>query len=133
MKRGTKPLRTRSNLQASKGLARKPLAPMSKKRKAEAPERARVRAVVIARDGGCRAAVLLPGRCRSPFRDRPPLEVHEVESRARRPGSHLDPDLCVALCQFHHDMVTEDRDGIATKAGLLRSNSTGVDNSQGTP
>lgn len=83
----------------------------SAKRKAEAPLRAGVRERVHERDGGCQAAVKIPGHvCASPFPDRPRLEVHEVEARGVHPGSHLVDDLCVLLCQAGHDAATEDPD-----------------------
>lgn len=83
----------------------------SPRRIAEADQRADVRAEVQARDRVCQASVLIPGhRCSSPFSTRPRLEVHEVESRGAHPGSHLNPDLCVLLCQGAHDAATADPD-----------------------
>lgn len=93
---------------------------MSEKRKAEKPKRDRVRQEVIARDGGCVARGLLPGRCASPFPDRPPLEVHEVISRGRWAKGYLVADNCRALCQVHHDLVTAEPD-LAEKVGLSAS------------
>lgn len=84
--------------------SRKPLPAKSKKRVAEDPERARVRQVVLDRDQGCMGRGILPGRCWHP-RDEP-LDVHEVESRGTHPGSHLDPEVCLALCRGHHQWVT---------------------------
>lgn len=37
---------------------------------------------------------------------RPCLEVHETEQRSTHPGSHLNPEVTVALCQVHHDFCT---------------------------
>lgn len=120
-------LRARSNLQATKAPERRTrIAPESKKRKSEKPRRATVRATVIARDRGCRAAGLLPGRCRSPFPDRPELEVHEVIPRSLWGPGYLVVSNCVALCQFHHDLVTED-DALARSVGLSAPFPTGVD------
>ena len=34
------------------------------------------------------------------------LEVHEIAARGTHPDSHLDPDLCVAACPYHHDRLT---------------------------
>lgn len=84
---------------------RKAIPQESAKRKAERPIRAEVRAQVIARDGGCRARGIAPGRCEG-RPGRAPLEVHEVQGRGVRPGGHLDPENCLALCPGHHDWVT---------------------------
>ena len=86
--------------------SRRRLPARSKKRIAEAPTRAAVRAEVLDRDRGCRARGIAPGPCAA-RPGRAPLEVHEVVSRARRPGGHLDPENCLALCPGHHDWVTE--------------------------
>ena len=88
-------------------LRRAPIRPASPKRRAEAPQRAAVRELVLARDGGCvPAARGMPGPCGS-RPGRPSLEVHEIAARGTAPGSHLDPDLCVATCPAHHDQITE--------------------------
>jgi 5-methylcytosine-specific restriction endonuclease McrA len=92
---------------ARKPARRKPLPWKSEKRRLEAGEREHVRLAVIRRDGGCVAIRRgAPGPCRSPWADRPELEVHEVKSRGRG-GSYLDPGNCVAVCQSHHDWITE--------------------------
>lgn len=124
------PLRARSTLKSTKRLDRgKPLAPRSEKRKAEAPRRAKVRATVLARDKGCRAFGLAPGPCRSPFPDRPPLEVHEVIPRSLWAAGYLVVSNCVAVCQVHHDWIT-DHDPAARALGLSASFTTGVDDRQ---
>lgn len=86
-----------------RGLARRVgLAPMSAKRKAEAPARAAVVAEVLARDGQrCRAAGLAPGPCGGP------LDVHEVIPRSVRPGAHLDPTGATTICRTCHQWVTD--------------------------
>lgn len=99
---------------------RQRLPAMSEKRKAEKPKRDRVRQEVLARDGGCTGRGVLPGRCASPFPDRPRLEVHEVISRGRWAKGYLVPENCRALCQVHHDWVTEHPDE-AEKEGFLAS------------
>ena len=112
MRRGG-PLRRTARLQgdpekvrAWRDRSRKPIPQVSARRLAERPERARVRAEVLKRDGGCRGRGLIPGRCGSPWPDRPPLEVHEVISRGQWARGYLVPENCLALCQVHHDWVT---------------------------
>lgn len=111
----------------------------SAKRRKEQAERARVRQIVLERDRGCRAARLRPDpdgpechpwptRCRSPFFDRPRLEVHEIVSRGQWPAGYLEPSNCLALCQVHHDWVT-DNPAAAKALGLRKARdlTTGVD------
>lgn len=86
-------------------LRRTRLQPVSRKRLDQAPARAAVRALVIARQGGrCGAIGLIDHRCAS-FPGRQALEVHEVVSRGAG-GDWLDPANCVALCPVAHDLVT---------------------------
>lgn len=101
--------------------ARKPIAARSAKRKAEAPERARVREQVLDRDGHrCTMFGLAPGPCGSPFPWRPPLEVHEVIPRGRWRAGYLVVSNCVTGCQLHHDWVTS-HPVEATALGLMAS------------
>lgn len=93
---------------------------MSPKRRRQLAERARVRDIVLERDGGCRAQGA-PGRCGT-LPGRPLMEVHEIESRGRNPHAWLDPDLCVAICPRHHDWVTE-HPADAEKLGLYQRTS----------
>lgn len=88
--------------------ARRPLPAQSAKRKAEQRARAEVRAETLARAGWtCQGPSFgLPETCRMVSMDRPVLEVHEVAQRSTHPGSHLDVEVTVALCQLHHDMVS---------------------------
>lgn len=87
-------------------LRRTPLRSASPKRLAEAPERAAVRDLVLARDRTCVPAQRgMPGDCET-LPGRAPLEVHEIAARGTHPGSHLDPDLCVATCPKHHDQIS---------------------------
>lgn len=84
---------------------RAPLAPESAKRRKERPTRAAVRLAVFERQyGECLARtrrLVAEVECAGPF------EVHEVWTRGRFPGSHLDPALCVGLCRAHHRWATE--------------------------
>ncbi len=88
--------RSRSNLPAQ-----------SAKRKREAPQRKAVREVVLARDQGCQARGIVPGRCWHPRGE--PLDVHEVISRGLWAAGYLDPGNCLALCRGHHEWVTAHR------------------------
>lgn len=106
--------------------SRKPIPQVSARRLAERPEREAVRVEVLRRDGGCRGRGILPGRCGSPWRGRPPLEVHEVVSRGRWASGYLVAANCLTLCQVHHDWVTT-HPTEATEAGFSASLSTGVD------
>ena len=84
------PLKRRTRLRA-----------MSAKRRRDLEARALVREHVLARDYGCRVAVLLPDiTCHGR------LEVHEVVPRARDPHAWLDPSKCIAVCSAHHRWVT---------------------------
>lgn len=97
-----KPLGRRSSIQPGGTLKRSILAPASQKTKDERPQRQAVIALVHERDDEqCQAAELVPS---VPCSGR--LDVHEIYTRARFPGSHLHPDLCVCLCRGHHCYVT---------------------------
>lgn len=85
---------------------RKPLKPESDKRKAERPERQRVREITISRAFyGCELRDRVPDvKCWHP--DGPnKLDVHEIEARGTSPGSHLDEDNTIAVCRSHHDWI----------------------------
>lgn len=118
--RGRGPKADPATTRAWQDRSRQKLPAMSPRRKAEKPKRDRVRQEVLARDGGCVARGVLPGRCASPFPDRPPLEVHEVISRGRWAKGYLVADNCRALCQVHHDLVTAEPI-LAEKVGLSAS------------
>lgn len=47
-------------------------------------------------------------------------DAHEVISRGRRPGSHLEPELVVLVCRGHHDFITayQDSDPRVREHGL---------------
>lgn len=92
-----------AKVKAWRDRSRKRIPPRSKRRIEEAPERARVRQVVLDRDQGCMGRGILPGRCWHP-RDEP-LDVHEVLARGPG-GDYLDPENCLALCRGHHQWVT---------------------------
>ncbi len=102
----------------------KPLRSVSVRRLSERETRALVRQEVLERDhyrcvGPDRG---LPDRCASPFAHRPALEVHEVEQRSTHPGSHLRPEVCVTLCQHHHDLCTSpsgDLRELVERVGLI--------------
>lgn len=79
-------------------MRRVPLKQISDKRRREGPEREAVRNEVLARAGWrCQAAALVPDvACAGP------LDVDEIVLRSGRPGGHLDPANCQALCRAHH-------------------------------
>lgn len=95
--------RVRSDAGRSRGLRAQ-----SPKRSAERVERDMVRDFVIKRDGEtCQGAARgLPYRCGT-LPGRTGWEVHEFRQRSTHPGSHLNPDDCVALCAVHHDFCTD--------------------------
>ena len=110
---------------------RKPLPYRSVRRLSETEARDAVRAEVLERDRWTCVAPArgLPGRCQSPHPGRPVLEVHEVEARGTHPGSHLRAEVCVTLCQSHHDACTSpsgDLRVLVEAVGLLVRNSTAV-------
>lgn len=118
---GTQPI------QGGRKLQSRPLRSQSDKRRSEAAARAQVRIDVLARDGECIPAKRgMPGACEV-YPGRAPLEVHEIAARGTHPGSHLDPDLCVAACPKHHDQITDasgDLLALARKLDLRRRPTT---------
>lgn len=73
---------------------------MSKKRRRQLKARARVREVVIDRDQDCRARHMIPGvECSGG------VAVHEIRRRAQDRSAWLNADLCVALCDAHHEHI----------------------------
>lgn len=113
MKRG-KPLERRTPLKAKTGLKAKPQAPkprsqikpVSDKRRAEAAERAQVRAITISRAFyGCELRDRVPDvKCWHPDGPRG-LDVHEKAARSTAPGGHLDENNTIAVCRSHHDWI----------------------------
>lgn len=79
---------------------------MSERRRAEAPERAAVREIVLVRAGRqCEAIDLVPEvSCWHPD-GRGALDVHEIVPRSAWRAGYLDPDNCLALCRAHHDWI----------------------------
>jgi len=101
---------------------RSPLRPVSPKRRAALPERAKVREEVLERDDwrcqfwinrGFSAAMMqvVPTACGGP------LDVHEIIPRSADPTAWLRPEACVALCRRHHSWVT-DNPTLAHEIGL---------------
>ncbi len=82
-------------------MKRSRLRPVSDKRLAERDERNVVREIALRRAMyRCSAPGAFGIRCAGP------IDVHELQSRGVRPGGHLDPDNCIALCRAHHEHVT---------------------------
>lgn len=109
-----KPLERGKPLLRGKPMPREPkrLAPTSKKRRADLPERAKVRAAVLARDRECRGRGLTPVACTVWSSD-----VHELKRGANRASCWLDPARCIGLCRTCHDWVT-DQPKLARPLGL---------------
>lgn len=78
------------------------LKPVSAKRRAEAPARARVVAVTKERAGHrCEARELVPEvECGGQF------DTDEIKGRGVNPGGHLDDTNTQLLCRRHHDWKT---------------------------
>ena len=92
---------------------RRPLPRESVKHRRQRRQRAVVVAEVLERDGRCVAAELVPSiACRGA------LVAHEPPQRSVVPGSHLDPELCVAICSAHHDWA-HDHIAEAREVGLI--------------
>jgi hypothetical protein len=107
-----------------------PLRVMSLKRLRERPQREAVIAEVIARDGpGCYAQRVLVARLDAALENGWPLtcahppgkryDAHEIQTRARRPGAHLDASNVRLVCRKHHDWI-DTHQITATTLGLLR-------------
>ena len=75
---------------------------MSKKRAAQAEERAACRQAVLLRDRVCRGRGATRVQCAVT-----PSEVHELGRGSYRSSCWLDPELCIALCRPCHQWVTE--------------------------
>ena len=115
MKRST-PLRTDPQRRlAWLRASRKPLPPVSPRRKAERPQRDAVRAAVLERDGGCQAAHLFDTPCVAPF------DTHEVVRRSAWSGGYLVEPNCILLCRRHHEVATVNP-LLAERLGLSRTN-----------
>lgn len=91
---------------------RKALPKQSARRKSEVPERRRVNALVVERDGGCVPKMRgMPGDCLGP------LAAHELVKRSAG-GDYLDPENCVAACSYHNGRI-EDYPNEARGLGLV--------------
>lgn len=92
----------------------KPLAKMSKKRRAEYAERMNLRRDVFEEaDYRCQAASLVPQVvCFGG------LDAHETTPRATHPGSHLRRENVLAICRGHHNWI-HDNPADAYSYGLL--------------
>lgn len=73
---------------------------MSAKRRRQLTERSKVRDEVILRDNGCRARYAIPGVTCSGG-----VAVHEIRRRAQDRSAWLNADLCVSLCDAHHEHI----------------------------
>lgn len=76
--------------------------PVSKKRAAQNLAREECRQTVLARDRQCRGAGITPVLC-----GRTATEVHELGRGPYRRDCFLEPDLCLGLCRWCHQWVTE--------------------------
>lgn len=95
---------------------RKGIKPQSEKRIEERFDRNEtIRQVSFRANGMCQATVLAP--------DVPcwvtGWTAHEVVQRSVRPGSHLEPDLCIFVCGYHHGLIHDDEPR-ARKFGFIR-------------
>lgn len=95
-------------------LNRSPLAIESPRTRDERPQRQAVSALVHERDNGrCQATELVPSiQCGGR------LDVHEVWTRARHPGSHLRVAEALLICRRHHEW-TDNHPQQAHDVGLL--------------
>lgn len=92
-----------------------PMKHLSPKRRRQQKKRLQAVWTVVARDGPeCRAKHLDIGRCMGP------VNGHEVISRARYPGGHLDPSNIILLCAFHNGYC-EDNPARALELGLTKN------------
>lgn len=104
-------------------MKRTTIVPISKKRRAALPERAKVRQVVLERDGyECQFWTKAPVDAMDwpnvPFAcDRSQLDVHEIIPRSAWKDGWLVPENCVCLCRRHHEFVTDNPD-LAHSIGL---------------
>lgn len=90
------------------------LKPQSARRVYERAERAQVIDDVLERDHWvCQARHLLGTPCEGL------LTAHEVVQRSVRPGSHLERELCVCICDSHHSWV-HDHIAESREFGLIR-------------
>jgi hypothetical protein len=94
------PLRRTSSLPRT----RKPISPMSAKRRRDLPARKRCRILVLKRAEG-----LCEMRCTDPCRSfpNPATDVHELKRGASRSECWLNPEKCLAGCRECHIWVSE--------------------------
>lgn len=86
----------------------RPPKPISEKRANERDERARVIALVVARDQTCQAQAVhaLAGvRCSGP------LDCHERIPRSAWPGGYLEPSNVILVCRSAHDWIDNHPNG----------------------
>jgi hypothetical protein len=114
VKRSGEPKRNADTTRAWIARSRQPLPLESEKRRRTRRARQHVLDVVRARDGDCVARDLVPRIVCAGRRD-----VHEIASRAARPGGELDAANCVLLCRAHHDW-THAQPYLAHSLGLRR-------------
>lgn len=98
--------------------SRRPLPPVSRKRRDQLPTRQQVRRQVEARAAGvCEyrdvipevACGMLPGRG---------MEVDEVRGGSYRQAEWLDPERCRWVCPVHHDYKTSHKREVLRRLGL---------------
>lgn len=95
MKRSGPPTRRTALAPGDSRLKRSRLAPVSARRRAEAPVRSKALAAVGRRDGtGCTFRPL--GGCVGR------VAGHEIVRRSQLAGSHLMPEVIVLVCEAHH-------------------------------
>jgi len=101
---------------AVKAVKRNGVRQQSEKRISEKWERNEtIKCVSFRANGMCQATAIAPAvRC-SVWG----WTAHELVQRSVRPGSHLEPDLCIFVCGIHHRMIDED-DARARQLGLIR-------------
>lgn len=121
MARGPGPRRDADGAKAWAAKPHKPIAQVSSKRRAQAPERADARAIVLElADGACAYAPIIPEvpACEGE------LEVDELRGGSRRGSEWLDPTMCRAPCRAHHRWKTDHKVEVlfrlALYEGLMR-------------
>jgi hypothetical protein len=131
LNRGNKPLKAKKQLQAKTPLkSKKKIPPRSKKaQKLYKEKRIPLVEKLLGDRPWCEACgkfAELDGK--TFFRVAPSRDLHEIKSRGRTGGIHsdewLDEDNILCVCRPCHQRITADKDGEATKLGLLKPRSS---------
>ena len=98
--------------------SRKPLPPLSRKRRSDLKRRTEVRQIVKDRAGNrCEYADIIP-EVACGFRPGRGMEVDELRGGSHRVSEWLDPDRCRFVCPVHHDWKSAHKRVVLSRLGV---------------